>query len=159
MSRRTRDESEWAGLTRYGRSDCVTSCDAGSGCASGASCAPLCDVLYLVDDWPYFLLWRHRDSLSPRGTKPGMLCVLNESADSIRKSACGSRSRAPSDFISWAARSSRSPKSGPMRASGHGSLSGHIPALPRHDRAVRRAPARANRASSAVPRRVRFPCP
>ena len=61
--------------------------------AHPASCAPLYDVLYLVDDWPYFLLWRHRDSPSPRGTKPGCLSFLSESADSIRKSAQGSRSR------------------------------------------------------------------
>src|SRR5262249_28371519 len=58
------------GLTSFRRSDRVISCDVGSGCASGASCAPLYDALCLVDDWPYFLLWRHRDTPSPRGTKP-----------------------------------------------------------------------------------------
>jgi hypothetical protein len=80
-------------FTNDGRSDCVISCDVESGCASGASCAPPYDVLYLVDDWPYFLLWRHRDSPSPRGTKPGCLSFMSESADSILKSAQGSRSR------------------------------------------------------------------
>ena len=92
MSRRTRDESEWVGLTSCGRPDYVTSCDVGSCCASGASCAPLYDVLCLVDDWPYFLLWRYRSKLCPRGTKPGRRSFLNETADSIRKSASGSRS-------------------------------------------------------------------
>ena len=53
---------------------------------------PLYDVLCLVDDWPYFLLWRYRSKLCPRGTKPGRRSFLNETADSIRKSASGSRS-------------------------------------------------------------------
>ena len=44
-------------LTSSGRSVCVISCDVESGCASGASCAQPCDVLYLVDDSPCVLLW------------------------------------------------------------------------------------------------------
>ena len=36
---------------------CVISCGVGSDCASGASCAQPCGVLYLVYDWPCVLLW------------------------------------------------------------------------------------------------------
>src|ERR1700722_3260456 len=44
-------------LTNSGRSSCVISSYVGSGCASGASCAQPCGVLYLVYDWPCVLLW------------------------------------------------------------------------------------------------------
>jgi hypothetical protein len=46
-----------ASLTSSSRSVCIISCGVGSGCASGASCAQPCDVLYLVDDSPCVLLW------------------------------------------------------------------------------------------------------
>ena len=39
------------------------------------SCAPLCDVLYLVDDWPYFLLWRHRDITESARNETGNVCA------------------------------------------------------------------------------------
>jgi hypothetical protein len=44
-------------LTNTSRSSCVISSYVGSGCASGASCAQPCGVLYLVYDWPCVLLW------------------------------------------------------------------------------------------------------
>ena len=166
------DESEWVGDSSYGRTECIISCDVGSGCASGASCAPPCDVLCLVDDWPYVLLWGNRARQRPRGTKRGKITIRNEGADSIHKSGSGSRSRSTQLGIegarrnarsgnrafSWAVRSSRLRKAWPAPAEALAFLFVRILGPQRLDRAVQQGPGQAGRASSAAPRRVQFPC-
>src|SRR5262249_49101626 len=81
-----------AGLTSSVRSGCVTSSDVESGCASGASCAQLCGVLFLVDDWPCVLLWGIGEETMHGERKDQKVFGRNQHANSIQNSPIVSRS-------------------------------------------------------------------